>query len=454
MSSHPHDTKPADAWHTEIVPQLPANLESQARALGAFQRKRAFATATDLLRGLLAYATSTTSLRHLGCWGVLTEVADIAPSSWLERLRAAEPWLRWLVGTLLTQTRPRWLTQCVRGRVLLVDASSLRWTGGTGDDLRLHLAFDLIAGQIDQVVLTDQHTAEQLQHFTFRAGDLVVMDGGYAYRNRLAPLQQAQVDAITRCYPPTFPLETANGTRVDMRAWLDQPGSSQRSCLAWYTWAGRRYPVRVLARRQDERRRQAAQERARQRARQRQRALSAVVAYFADWIILVTTLLDTAAWPDVAIWRLYGARWQVERLFKALKQFLDVGDLPSLRAVSAVPLLWLRLLVWLLHAPVHATLQADLQTLADPAPSTLPGCPPQAEAVVSTWMLSAVLLDGTMQAIRGTWTQARVQDCLPHLRRYLVSHPRDDREHQQTEVVAWLSGVRRTRRRPLLDAVA
>jgi hypothetical protein len=109
--------------------------------------------------------------------------------------------------------------------VLLVDAYSLRWTGGTGDDLRLHLAFDLIASQIDQLVLTDHHTAEHVQHFTFRAGDLVVMDGGYAYRNRLAPLQQRHVDAITHCYPPTFPLETAHGTRFDMRAWLNQPGA-------------------------------------------------------------------------------------------------------------------------------------------------------------------------------------------------------------------------------------
>jgi hypothetical protein len=210
--------------------------------------------------------------------------------------------------------------------------------------------------------------------------------------------------------------------------------------------------VRVLAMRQDERRRRAAQERARQRASQRQRPLSDVVQYYADWFILVTTLIDPAVWPDATIWRLYGARWQIERLFKALKQFLDVGDLPSRSAASAVPLVWLRVLVWLLQAPLHTALKTDLQALADPAPDTLPGCLPTAEAVVSGWTLNVVLLDGLIQAIRGTWTLTRVQDCLPRLRRYLVSHPRDDREHQMTEVVAWLSGVRRTRRRPLLDA--
>ena len=44
-----------DRWATDIVPQLPLDLEAQARQLGAFTRCRGLATASDLLRGLLAY---------------------------------------------------------------------------------------------------------------------------------------------------------------------------------------------------------------------------------------------------------------------------------------------------------------------------------------------------------------------------------------------------------------
>jgi Transposase DDE domain len=465
VTSHTHHTTPAtwssaqtsaqtrpDAWSSEILPRLPADLEQQAKELGAFTRRRGFDSAADLLRGLLYYAGEECSLRQLGIWGVLQEVADLAASSWQARLRNASAWLQWLVTRLVQTERPRWLSHAVRGRVLLIDATSLRQIGGTGDDYRLHLAYNLSAARIEQLVLTDGHTAEHVQHFGFQAGDLAIFDGGYGYRDRVTTLRQQHVDCVLRIYPPTFPLLDAGGRAFDMRAWLDRPGSGQREVLLYYHDTGQHYPIRVLALRRNECQRHSARQRARERARKRNRPLSRLAEYYADWIIVVTTLLEQEWWPFSSIWRLYGARWQVELLFKRLKQFLGLGSLRCWRAASVVPLIWALLLLWVLHEGVAQQVQRALMELAEPAPATLPGAWPVAEAVVSGWGVSELLLRTLRQAIAGQWTLALVLAKLPRLRRYLQSHPRGDREHQASEVIAWLSGIRRTRRRPLPDA--
>jgi hypothetical protein len=60
----------------------------------------------------------------------------------------------------------------------LIDATRLRHPGGTGDDWRVHFAYDFTAGRMDDVVVTDQHSAERLAHFMLRRGEIAVADNG------------------------------------------------------------------------------------------------------------------------------------------------------------------------------------------------------------------------------------------------------------------------------------
>ena len=88
-----------ESWEQEIVPHLPKELEEQAWLLGAMRRKSGkLMRASDLLRGLLAYVLCVRSFRGLGAWGAILGIADMADTSWRERLRKASEWLAWIVS--------------------------------------------------------------------------------------------------------------------------------------------------------------------------------------------------------------------------------------------------------------------------------------------------------------------------------------------------------------------
>jgi|SRR5947209_1930023 len=119
MSSRIHDSAQdpllqdelgAESWEQDIVPQLPKELEEQAWLLGAMQRKSGkLLRASDLLRAVLAYVLCVSSFRRLGAWGVVLGIADLADTSWRDRLRKASQWLAWIVSQRL---QPQGLVPC------------------------------------------------------------------------------------------------------------------------------------------------------------------------------------------------------------------------------------------------------------------------------------------------------------------------------------------------------
>src|SRR5690348_13612651 len=82
-----------EEWDREVVPRLPEHLEHHAKVLNAFERRRQVGSATDLLRGLLAYVFVVHSFKHLSIWGVLVGVADVSANDWRKRLQRASAWL-------------------------------------------------------------------------------------------------------------------------------------------------------------------------------------------------------------------------------------------------------------------------------------------------------------------------------------------------------------------------
>jgi hypothetical protein len=104
--------------------------------------------------------------------------------------------------------------------LVVSDAICLLWIGGSGDEWRVHLAYDLLAARMGTVGVTNRKGAEKLSHFDFQIGDIAVGDSGYGYRKQLAHARAKQADVVLRVTLATFPLEQRHGMLFDAAAWV------------------------------------------------------------------------------------------------------------------------------------------------------------------------------------------------------------------------------------------
>lgn len=443
MSSRSHHTRCAsapqptlaapDLWASEIVPHLPADLEQQARILGAFQRRRALNCATDLLRALLAAVLIASSLQHLAAWAVLTDVADISAPAWHKRLIRSIPFLEWLLAELLAPPLPPLrIFPRATGNILLVDATCLRQRGGSGADWRLHTAYNFSTGRLAQVTLTDQSGGEHLGYYRLQPGDIVVADNGYGYRRSVASVCKQQAHVLMRIRPSTFPFEQQNGQVVDVVAQLRKRGPAVREWRGWCRDAdGERYRVRLIAAKLPPAEAALARKRARQRARDHGRKVQASTLELASWVLVITTLPELR-WDAAMVLRLYRVRWQVELVFKRMKSLLHMGQIQASKRESVEARVMALLVGWALQEAEAALVREQLTRLG------------QGEVrLPSTWVMTVVSAEVLRQQVRGGWGAARLHSCLAQLQRFLTTRRRVRREHQETSMRAWLERLPR-----------
>jgi hypothetical protein len=276
-----------------------------------------------------------------------------------------------------------------------------------------------------QVTVTDRRGAERFAHFDLQQGDLLIGDAGYGYRTNLAYAHAKRADVLVRIHPSTFPLQDHDGRRFDVLAWLTRSQGSLAEWSGWCCFRGQLIAVRLIASKLPPDKVAAAQQRKKRKAQKAGRRISAATLVLAGWWLLITTL-KASEWPPTEIVRLYRARWQIELVFKRLKQLLRVASIRAKDVQAVEATIRAILLAWALQEQVAAELRRLLPRNTD-----------RTERPLSSWLLALLSVQTLRQQVRGQWSLERVRECLPQLLRLLVPSRRKRRQ-QEADIREWL----------------
>jgi hypothetical protein len=309
---------------------LPKDWREQARTTGALRRARGVGSADCLLQLILMHTATGLSLRQTVVRAREQSIADISDVALLKRLRASEPWLRWLTAKM-TDLDDQGVIQrlSARHRLRAVDATTVEEQGGAGTDWRVHYTLRLPDLSCDFFELTDEHGGETYRRIPVDHGDLLLADRGYSNAAGVATVRAAGGDVLVRWNSFSFPLITIGGDAFDALKELNH--MSKHGVREWsvsFTHDGQKHTGRLCAIRKNAVATERAREKMRREARKKQKQVSDDALKLAQFVMVFTTV-SSKELTTREVLELYRVRWQIELRFKHLKSLLGLGCLPK-----------------------------------------------------------------------------------------------------------------------------
>ncbi len=320
----------ADTTFEEILQEIPAEVGTLAREFGAFTRKRAIRTAEELLRAVLLYSGLDQSLREVAA-NFTQNGCRLSDEAVRWRLSACEEWLKEMVSAMM----PKQEDEKVAGklRFKIVDSTCIQAPGAVTADYRLHLLWDHSEQRLGDLLLTDNKTADSLELFEWRKGDVVLADAGYAKADQLATVRSSGAEFVVRCAPKQIRLYLPGGERLNVVDELGKVGSREQvlSLRVMIDAKAGLQPAWLHAYRLPEEKAHEARRRLKRRAQKKYGGkVSKEMLHLVDWVLLLTSLPPEIASAKV-VGELYRGRWQVEIVIKRLKSLLDLDALRARR---------------------------------------------------------------------------------------------------------------------------
>jgi hypothetical protein len=227
-------------------------------------------------------------------------------------------------------------------QVNIVDGSCVKQEGKNGKLIRIHTNYSLSFGCIEEVTVTDQHTAESFEPFCIKPGSIYMADAGFGKGKNLDYIVSRQADAILRATPNQLSLakDLRGKEKIDMAAELASHKDIVELDCYIHVANGKYRPVRVIASRLPEDKIAEAIERKKRYARKHQNVVRDATLIYAQWVVLITSL--DKSYSALDIFKLYRLRWQIELLFKRIKQMFKITRIKAatIQHSKALVLIW------------------------------------------------------------------------------------------------------------------
>ena len=342
----------AEDWEL-LMSFFPTDWRRQAETSGALRGLRQDKSEEGYLRVLLMHLACGFSLRETVVRAKNAQLADLSDVALLKRLRKSKIWLRQLCCSLFAE---RALSSPPSGpsNLRLIDASLVSEPGKTGSQWRVHYSLRWPSLECDYFKLTPvegQGHGETLYQFTFAPGDFVLADRGYCHAEAIGQAVRQGAFLTVRLNPQSVVLQTPGGDPCRLVSKLRSLKVAGQTA-EWEVripLEGKEPPlqVRLCAVRKSAAAIALAEKKLRRKARREGRQLRPESLIYAQYVMVLSTF-PRAPYDTPRVLEAYRLRWQVELVFKRLKQIAQLGHLPKHDPESSQAWLYGKLLVALL----------------------------------------------------------------------------------------------------------
>jgi hypothetical protein len=327
----------SDEWQI-IRGWLPCDLEERARRQGFIRQVAGPLEAECWLRLILLHVAGGLSLEQSAMRAKELGWMEIGGVALFKRLIQARFWLADLAQYLLGEQQGRLdhLGGSFPYELRIIDATDIAEPGSTGIDWRLHYSIRLPELVCDYYELTDSQGAEKLGRFTFKAGELVLVDAGYNHRQGFAQVLEADAQVVGRWNPHGFPLEHKSGRPFAPLGQLR--GLAVGQTAEWpvqFRHGQAVHPLRLCALRKSPLAAAQSRRRVRYNAQRRGKPLGSLALKLSAYVLVLTSV-PAEVLSTEAVLDLYRGRWQVELVFKRFKSLLAGGLVPKSNDASAL----------------------------------------------------------------------------------------------------------------------